>query len=69
MCDGKRGHSIDSKRVAAAPACRVVSSVSSSGKWGVAREGFGNRCRGKAAAGGWREGEWRGRASGSVGEA
>ena len=52
MCDGKRVDEIDNRGFAAAPACRVVSSVSSSGEWGAARGGSGNRCRGKAAAGG-----------------
>ena len=69
MGDGKCVEPIDSKGVAAARACRVVSGVSSLGKWDVARGGSGNRCRGKAAAGGWREGERRGRASGRVGDA
>ena len=37
MCDGKCVDEIESRGVAAARACRVVSGVSSSGKWGVAR--------------------------------
>ena len=39
MCDGKRVDEIDSRGVAAARACRVVSGVSSSGKRGVATGG------------------------------
>src|SRR5690242_11349800 len=37
MCDGKRVDTIDSRGVAAARACRVVSGVSTLGKPGVAR--------------------------------
>ena len=37
MCDGKRVDTIESRGVAAARACRVVSGVSSSWKRGVAR--------------------------------
>jgi hypothetical protein len=33
MCDGKRVDEIDSKGVATARACRVVTGVSSLGKW------------------------------------
>jgi hypothetical protein len=36
MCDGKCVDEIESRGVAAARACRVVSGVSSSGKWKVA---------------------------------
>jgi len=35
MCDGKCVDTTESKGFAAARACRVVSGVSSSGKWGV----------------------------------
>ena len=38
MCDGKRVDTIDSRGVAVARACRVVSGVSSLGKWGAARD-------------------------------
>ena len=37
MCDGKCVDTIDSRGVAAARACRVVSGVSSLGKWGAER--------------------------------
>ena len=39
MCDGKCVDPIDSRGFAAARACRVVSGVSSLGKWGVATGG------------------------------
>jgi hypothetical protein len=39
MCDGKRVDMSDSRGVATVPACRVVTGVSSLGKWGVARGG------------------------------
>ena len=39
MCDGKRVDEIDSRGVAAARGCRVVSGVSSLGKREVARGG------------------------------
>ena len=62
MCDGKRVDSIDSRGVAAARACGVVSGVSRSEKWGVtsdwwlvARGGSAKECRGKATAGGFAE--------------
>ena len=58
MCDGKCVDSIESRGVAAARACRVVSRVSSSGKWGAARGGGGaEKCRRKATAGGFAERE------------
>jgi hypothetical protein len=58
MCDGKCVDSIDSRGVAAARACRVVSGVSSLGKWGVARgRGLADQCGGKATAGGFAERE------------
>jgi hypothetical protein len=37
MCDGKRVDAIDSRGVATVRVCRVVTDVSSSWKWGVAR--------------------------------
>ena len=37
MCDGKRVDEIESTGVAAARACRVVSGVSSLGRWRVTR--------------------------------
>jgi hypothetical protein len=56
MCDGKRVDEIDSRGVAAARACRVVSGVSSSGKRGAARGGGeSDNCRRKVAAGGFAE--------------
>jgi hypothetical protein len=56
MCDGKRADSIDSRGVAAARACRVVSGVSSLGERGVARgRGSADQCGRKATAGGFAE--------------
>ena len=53
MGDGKRVDMSDSKGVATARACRVVTGVSSSGKWGAVRgRGYADKCSGKATAGG-----------------
>jgi hypothetical protein len=57
MGDGKRVDAIDSRGVATARACRVVTGVSrkkevASGEGRVARGGSANECRGKATAGG-----------------
>ena len=57
MCDGKCVDTIDSREVAAARACRVVSGVSSSGKRGAARGRGGqpDQCGRKETAGGFAE--------------
>ena len=58
MCDGKRVDLIESRGVAAARACRVVSGVSSLGKWGVERgRGKADQSGREAAAGGVAERE------------
>jgi hypothetical protein len=51
MCDGKRVDMSDSKGVATARVCRVVTGVSSLEKWGVARgRGWADKCSRKATA-------------------